>query len=360
MARPTIQDVAREAGVALGTVSNVLNHPNRVRSSTKKRVQNAMETLGFTPNQSARLLAGGESTMLGLVVPRLTHGYSLQIVSGVQREAERYGHHVWIANAADDVAAMAVCIQQFLSAQVAGLVIQSFDGHPLRNMAVPSRTALSCMDVQGSEPGYFAVADSQAEGTLVAEHLIAAGARHIAVLGISKHRAHQDRAQGIASVAQQSLEVHFEFIEEGDWCSASDGYELGERLAARQKSERPDALLALSDVLAVGAIAGVQAAGLQVPDDMLVAGCDGNPLAWTGGVPLTTVVPSGYEVGRRAVQQIMEQFDLAKLGELTGEPAPRVVDVHQAIVRPFLLPRESTGAMQKHGAKPDLNVGAYL
>ena len=98
--------------------------------------------------------------------------------------------------------------------------------------------------------------------------------------------------------------VTFEFIDEGSWNLARDGYSIGRRLAKRPASERPDFVVALSDVLATGAIAGIQSAGLSVPDDIKVVGSDGNPLAWSGNVPLTTIAPPGYEIGRKGVQYL--------------------------------------------------------
>ena len=91
MARVNISDVAREAGVSLGTVSNAINHPERVRPETRRLIEEAIERLGYLPNQSARLLAGGSNAVIGLVLPRLNHGCSVQIASGARNEAERAG-----------------------------------------------------------------------------------------------------------------------------------------------------------------------------------------------------------------------------------------------------------------------------
>ena len=141
-------------------------------------------------------------------------------------------------------------------------------------------------------------------------------------------------------------------VEKGAWNSAHDGLDLGRQLAERPEDTRPDFIIALTDTLATGAISGVRAAGLRVPGDIRVAGCDGNPLAWTGPVPLTTIAPIGYELGRRGVRQLIAQIE----EEPEHEP-----ENHQELVRPFLLARASTGMNRSDDfADPDIDISGYL
>mgnify|MGYP000776553935 FL=1 len=144
----------------------------------------------------------------------------------------------------------------------------------------------------------------------------------------------------------------FEVVEEGAWNSAHDGLDLGRQLAERPEDMRPDFIIALTDTLATGAISGVRAAGLRVPGDIRVAGCDGNPLAWTGPVPLTTIAPIGYELGRRGVRQLIAQIE---------EGPEHEPENHQELVRPFLLARASTGMNRSDDfADPDIDISGYL
>lgn len=358
MAKVTIQDVAREAGVALGTVSNVLNHPERVRPATIEVVREAMDRLGYAPNQSARLLAGGKNVTFGLVLPRLDHGFSLQIANGAQTEAHRNGYDLLIANAANDDVLEDRYLAYFKGSQVAGVMVQPMADRFWRP-AAPGPVPMVYLDVHSDAPGYFVGADNEAQGRLVTEHAIERGARHVVVFGQTEYVQLAYRASGIGRVAQDNPDVTFEFIDEGSRNLARDGYEIGRRLAERPGAERPDFVIAVTDVLAIGAIAGIRAAGLSVPEDIRVAGSDGNPLAWTGGVSLTTIAPPGYEIGRRGVQFLIEQIEVAKLAELTGEPVDRTVN-RQAVVRSFLLARASTGMKPLPGSNPDFDLGTYL
>lgn len=357
MAKVTIQDVAREAGVALGTVSNVLNHPNRVREATRKTVQDAMDRLGYAPNQSARLLAGGKTAMFGLVLPNLDHGISLQIANGAHHEARRNGYDLLIANAGNDEILTDRYLHYFTGTQMAGILVQPMVGsgwQPANNSAAIPTVYL---DIHSDKPGYFVAANNKAQGRLIAEHALDCGRRRVAVVGQPEFMQLVYRIKGIREVDDTHPEVSFEYLDTGNWNLARDGYELGRQLAKRPATQRPDFIIAITDVLATGVIAGLQSAGLSVPGDVAVAGGDGNPLAWTASVSLTTVAPPGYEIGRRGVQYLIEQIEVEKLAKLTGEDVPPLEN-HQAEVRPFLLTRQSTGSATKD--QTGIDLGSYL
>lgn len=360
MGKVTIGDVAREAGVALGTVSNALNHPEKVRPETLKAVSDAIRRLGYAPNQSARLLAGGRNRTFGLVLPRLNYGLSLQIANGASIEADRQGYGLLIANANDDEKLEARYARYFTGTQVSGVLIQAPADGGKTPVVQRGRIPLVILDAQSDQPGFFVAADHHAQGALIAEHLVGLGAQRIAVLGHVRSPQDRERVEGVRTFMERHPEVAIDFADEGAPDSAADGYELGHRLAASDPAERPDAVMGLSDVLATGAIAGIRQAGLTVPGDIAVAGCDGNPLAWSGPVPLTTCAPTGYELGRRGVLQLIEQIHAAKAGG--DEYAALMAENHQTLVKPFMLTRVSTAGTASFQASdaPGLNLGTYL
>lgn len=358
MAKVTIQDVAREAGVALGTVSNALNHPDKVRPETLKTVQGAMDRLGYTPNQSARLLAGGKQASFGLVLPRLDHGFSLQIANGAHSEARRYGYDLLIANADNDDILEDRYLRYFMGTQMAGILVQPMAGYDWHPRVATRDIPITYLDIHCSDPGYYVAADNEAQGRLIVEHAVSLGAQHVVVFGVTEFMQLVYRAAGIREAMQEVDHIKFEFLNRGSWNLARDGYTIGRELALRPPSERPDFVIALTDVLATGAMAGISSTGLSVPGDIAVAGCDGNPLAWTGSVSLTTMAPPGYEIGRRGVQFLIEQIEADRLERITGRPADRTAN-HQAMVRPFLLARQSTGAHSRTG-EAGMDLGLYL
>ena len=351
MSKAKIGDVAREAGVSLGTVSNALNHPEKVRPETLELINEAIDRLNYVPNQGARQLAGGVNRTFGLVLPRLDHAFSLQIAHGVQSEARRNGYDLLIASAGNDDILENHYMRYFLGAQMAGVLVQPMADNswepPVQKPSIP----IVFLDIHGNSPGVYIAADNEAQGRAMLEHVHSCGARRVAVVGKAEFVQLALRIRGICDAARE-LGVEVELIGRGDWNEASDGYVVGEWLAERYGSTRPDCLIGLTDVLAVGLADGVLAAGLKIPEDILVAGCDGNPLAWGGSVPLTTIESPGEEIGRRGVQVLLDLMAEKKL-----EP------LHQELIAPALLVRQSTAATRlarKRAKTVGLNLGEYL
>ena len=355
MAKVTISDVAREAGVALGTVSNALNHPEKVRPETLQIIKDAIEKLGYAPNQSARMLAGGHNQSFGLVLPSFEHGISLQIANGANAEARKHGYGLLIANADNDDIQSDRYLRYFMGTQMAGIMIQVMGAPGWKPPRLPAIPAVY-LDAQSDQPGYFVAADNVEQGQLVAKHAIESGARHVVALGACGFAKLERRVVGIKQTMESYPDIQFEFVDKGSWNLARDGYHLGRELAERPASDRPDFIVALTDVLATGVIAGVQAAGPSVPLDIKVAGCDGNPLSWNGPIPLTTIAPPGYEIGRKGVQYLIRQIEQKRR---TAHDRP--IDNHQELIRPFLLARASTGACAVDDfANTELDISGYL
>lgn len=351
MANVKIGDVARAAGVSLGTVSNALNHPEKVRPETLELIQETIARLGFVPNQGARQLAGGRSKMLGLVLPRLDHAFSLQIANGAHDEARENGYDLLIASAGNDDILENHYMRYFLGAQVAGVLVQPMAGRswkpPIDSTPIPT----VYLDVHCKEPGNYIAPDNEAQGRLMLEHAISCGAKRVSVVGEASFMQLMLRVRGICSAAREAG-IEIELVGRGEWNAVTDGFELGRELAARNREDRPDFVVGLTDVLAAGIIEGLINGGVSVPDDILVAGCDGNPLAWSGSVPLTTIASPGEEIGRRGVRLLTRI--------IAGEERD---EVGQEMLAPMLLVRASTASSNADRANADqleLDLAEYL
>ena len=264
MPKVKISDVARLAGVSVGTVSNVLNHPGKVKAETINLVNEAIARLGYVPNQGARQLAGGQSMTFGLVLPRLDHAFSLQIANGAHDEARAHGYDILIASAGNDDILANHYMNYFLGAQMAGVLVQPMAGDSWEPPAVHASVPTVYLDVHAERLGACVGADNEAQGRLMAEHAASCGARQVAVIGNAAFGQLALRVRGIRAFGEQSG-MRVEVIDRGEWNSVSDGYDLGRELAKRPEDERPDFVIALTDVLATGYIEGLASAGLDVP-----------------------------------------------------------------------------------------------
>lgn len=371
-----ISDVAREAGVSLGTVSNALNHPERVRPETRRTIQSAIARLGYTPNQSARLLRRGHSTAIGLVVPDLKSGPYLQIANGAASESQKLGYDLLITSAPSE-SLQRHYLDKFRGGAVAGILVQGEGDRPCERFRSP-RIPMVQLGVHTDEPGMYVSPDNRAQGRIVASHLLERGASRIVTIGSASSQCMRLRVSGIRDAVADHPHVRLDVLDAGDGGTSIDGYSLAQRVLQEPLDTRADAIIGLTDVLAAGAIECAVAMGLDVPGDVAIAGCDGNPLAWCGAISLTTCAPTGYEVGRKGVQMLVEAIatlededsektasrierrggGMSALGDLY-ESIIHASDSHQEeLVRPFLLARASTGGGRE--TIPELNLGSYL
>ncbi|QTB90514.1 LacI family DNA-binding transcriptional regulator [Bifidobacterium saguini] len=333
MGRVTIADVAKLAGVSLGTVSNMLNHPDRVRSDTRATIQHAIATLGYVPNNSARVLAGGRNSALGLIVSGLDHGFSFQLERGAHDAAREAGRELLIASADNDDLLQNRYYDYFQGAHMAGVMMEPRAGTSWK-APIHHDMPTVLIDVYGDVTDACMVAtDNQQVGNLAIRHALELGKRRVTVVTV-----HDDlvvltmRLKGIQCALEQSgASVALNMLYVNDWRSTDDGRSAGLRIAAMPAEERPDFVIAMTDKLANGIIDGVLSAGLSVPQDVAVMGCDGNPEAWGSRVPMTTIAPFGYDVGRQATQMLEDEIVNADR------------HVHRSILIPVqLLEREST------------------
>lgn len=307
---PTIQDVARAAGVSVSTVSNVLNgRTDRMRADTLLRVQDAISTLQFRPSKLAQQLKTGQTPLLGLLVPSLTnpmYGYMAREIEGYVQQ--KYGYRLLIGSTYRDRTQEMAFIEDLQSHGVRRVIVISsladerhFESAVERGMVVVSYD-------RGGTPGKrsrvsHVMPDNYAAARLATRHLIEQGHQRIAfmtVAGMTMSRS--AKIDGFHAAAEEAgLRGSAQVLdggaldEYGDGVIAEAGRATAQRIAAM--SERPTGIVALNDLMAIGLMAGLREAGLQVPGDVSVVGIDGiylsgltNPGLSTVQLPVTDMV----------------------------------------------------------------------
>ena len=329
----SIKDVARESGVSAGTVSNVLNHPERVAEDTRLRVEEAVHRLGFVRNESARHLRTGSSHTLGLLLLDAWNPFFTEVARGVEdwTFARRWG--ILISNSARQVERESMYLDLLVERRVQGIIVVP-NGDlterliDMRRRGIPSVT----VDQMDSGEGSMSVSlDDVHGGELAVAHLLELGHRHIAFVG-NPGRVTQvrDRLLGATTaISAASLPVRLSMLEPEDLTIGS-GREIGEHLVGLSASERPNALFASSDLLAIGILQVLLRQGVRVPDDIAIVGYDDIEFARQVVVPLTSIRQPAYEMGRTAAELLT--------GQLSGTPPQQ----RHVVFEPKLVVREST------------------
>jgi DNA-binding LacI/PurR family transcriptional regulator len=329
----TIRQVAKHAGVSVATVSYVLNGDPRITAETAEKVMAAVRELDYHPNSLARGLARNQTDIIGLLVPRpryVSDPFLLEFISGVGDVAAEHDLGLLLLPAR---AGQGAVPQQVLRGGVDGVILLESEAHDarveaLRKREIPFVLFGRCLDDEGV---HWLDVDNVAGARAATDHLLDLGHRRIGFISaplkfmFAQYRQTGYRqALGARGVAHDgALEVEGDLTREG-------GYAAAKRLLALP--DRPTAILAASDLMAIGAVQAVREAGLTVPDDVAIVGFDGTPVAAFADPPLTTVRQPAYDIGVRAARMLLEVLQ----GQAT--------DVRREIILPSLVIRRSSGA----------------
>jgi DNA-binding LacI/PurR family transcriptional regulator len=329
-----LRDVAVRAGVSTRTVSNVANGFAHVAPETRRRVQQAIDDLGYRPNTAARQLRRGRSETISLVVPEIGSAYFAEVASLLVRVAEERGWTVHIDQtdgAADRERRM-----------VAGPVGQSVDGVICSPWAVApeelARLATGPLVLLGERAAVgrldHVAIDNVAASTLATEHLVAQGRRRIAAIGAQPHLHNETarlRLQGYrAALAAAGVPAAEEWVLPVQRLHRPDGAEAMSRLLDEGRSV--DAVFCFTDELALGAMRTLAERGLRVPEDVAVVGFDDIEDGRYSVPSLTTIAPDKDEIARFAVECLADRL------REPDRPDRDLVAGHRLVVR------ESSGA----------------
>ncbi|WP_344259911.1 LacI family DNA-binding transcriptional regulator [Streptomyces sodiiphilus] len=339
-----IKEVARQAGVSVGTVSNVINRPHMVAEETRERVQAAIEELGYVRSESARQLRAGQSRIIALLVLDMTNPFFVDVASGAERVARASDLGVMLCNSAQSPSEEADYLSLFAEQRVRGVLVTPADmtGRNITDFRRHQIPFVFVDRVLPSVEGCSVSVDDVEGGTLAVRHLIEQGHTAVAyVSGPMSLKQCRDRREGaLAALAEAGLEHQSLRQFEAGRLDVPSGREAGARLL--ELSPRPTAVFCANDLLALGVLQALFAAGVKVPGDIALVGYDDIEFAAAAAVPLTSVRQPAVQMGRQAAELLLEE---------TGEHSGR--HRHQRIVfAPQLVVRESTGGARRGRAAP--------
>jgi LacI family transcriptional regulator len=306
-----MKDVASLAGVAVGTVSNVLNHPDLVRPLTRARVEAAMDELGFIPNGSARQLRAGRSRCLGLVVLDVTNPFFTEVARGVEDYAQAAGYAVILCNSDEAHDKERRYLRVLEEQRVRGILITPVHGRSPELRRIRDRgTPVVLLDRPGSAGQCSVAVDDRRGGEIAVTHLLGLGHRSIALVnGPTAIRQCADRRRGAyRAVEQAGLDPAAVLTEVPVSAMNARG---GAAAAADLLRDAPaaTAVFCANDMLALGLLRGLGQAGVTVPGDLAVVGYDDIEFAADAAVPLTSVRQPKYQLGRAAAELLLDEAD---------------------------------------------------
>ena len=294
----SIQKIAKLAGVSVATVSRVLNNSDTVKDKNRDKVLEAIKASNYQPNLLARQLRTARSSMVLVLVSDISNPFCAEIVKGIEEQAEQNGYRILLCNSGSDINRSRSSLQLLAGKMVDGVITMD---------AFTTLTWVQCAEyADAGDISCVGIDDVHASRQLVA-HLVASGRKRIALIN-------HDLSYKYAQLRQQGYQQELE--QRGlSWQAvsyASDlSYNAGKRAmeALLNADTQPDAVFAVSDTLAAGAMAAIQAAGHRVPQDIAVAGFDGSELAEMISPPLTTIAQPSRDIGRTAFSLLLQKID---------------------------------------------------
>ena len=314
-----------------GTVSHVLNHPDRVRPATRERVEAAIAELGFVRDEAARHLRAGYSTTIGLMLLDAWNPSFIEIAQGVEERTADQGWTILMSNSARDTRTEQRYLHEYVSRRVAGLIVIPNDQvNAPAQLQVPADLPLVVVDRAERDAASMSVGvDDSTGGALLAHHLLGLGHRRIAFVGDSDAATPvKARFNGFQRAVGAIEGTELEILSAPLTIDA--GLEVGRELAHRRPPLRPTAVATAVDLLAIGVLHSLLANGIRVPDDLSLAGYDDIPFTSQLSVPLTTIARPHKRMGIAAADLLLGVLD-------ANDPS-----IRQQLMMPELVVRAST------------------
>ncbi len=341
--RATIHDVARAAGVSIGTVSLAMSDNPSVAEATKGKVLQAAATLNYRPSAVGRALQARRTNAVGVVVPHssqhvFSHLYFMEVLSGISEVLNQTGLTLVLSTAPTESDEEAAYLKILRSQQVDGVILASAALHD-KNVAQLKESPYPFVFI-GRYPVDPEVAtvhiDDRASAGEAVKHLLEHGHTRIAhISGPLGHLSAIDRHEGYRqALANARVEVREEYIYEGDYSERSGRDGMKALLAL---PEPPTALFAANDEAAMGAISALRSAGIQPGDDFPVVGFDDVVLARLVTPGLTTIRQPMHMLGVEAAQLLLRLLTV------------QTHDARQTELRTELVVRESCGCVRAEG-----------
>lgn len=311
----TIVDVARLAGVTPTTVSRVINNRGYISEKTKKRVQEAMDELGYQPNEIARSLTKQKSNTIGVIVPHISHPYFAKLISNLENEAAKKDYKIILCNSKEKAEKEKQYLDMCKSNRVAGIIICS--GNVESNKINTGGIPVVLLEKNFEEGKFGIQCDNYQGGKLATEHLIECGCKKILHLSgvIDEEMPADNREKAFIDVCSKN-EIEY-FIKKYDIDTYNQMNYYDYIKAALNEIEGVDGIFASSDLIAAQVIQVCNEIKIRIPEDIKLVGFDDVDISQLTTPRITTVHQPIKEMARLSIELIDAKYNNIEVNEKT-------------------------------------------
>ncbi len=335
MSRATIKDIARVLSISPSTVSRALrDHPD-ISKATKEKVLNTAKELDYVPDSLAQGLKSRRTNTIGIIVPEIKHHFFSSAISGIEDVTYNSGFTILVCQSNESVEREKINLKALVSNRIAGLLVSiSQTTTDLSHFEVLKKRGIPVVffdrTIEGLNESKVIVDDFQGAYDIVT-HLIQRGYKRIAhIAGPTNISIGKDRLNGYKKALEDnSIPLNSDFIIEGGF-RQKDGANAAEKLI--DMANRPDAIFAVNDPVAIGAFSKIKERRLVIPNDIALVGFSNNPVSALIEPALTTVEQPSHEIGRIAAELLLEKINDSSKAE----------EVIEKILKTRLIIRQSS------------------
>ena len=349
-----MQEIARIAGVSLGTVSHVLNNTAKVSEPKRARVLEAVQAAGYQPSQLARGLRRDTTNMIGMVIPDITNPFFPAVVRGAEDVAFSNGYRLILCNTDNDHSKELIHLNELRTYLPAGLIVIPSNFSDLTAQAESysrAGTRVVCVDrLPKNWSGDSVTANNEAGAYNATRHLLQLGHTRLATITGPLHFTNaKERLVGFKRAMKKAKLHHLspEYVQETSY-DKQGGH--AKTLILLRLIPRPTAIFAGNDMIALGALLAVREAGLRCPEDVSIIGFDDLDLCESTNPSLSSVSQSGYQLGTTAARLLLDRRE----GDTS--PAKHIVletllNLRHSVAPPPETPQDNSSMKKRRGSK---------
>jgi LacI family transcriptional regulator, repressor for deo operon, udp, cdd, tsx, nupC, and nupG len=321
-----IQQVAKEAGVSVATVSRVLNGQNSVSIKTRIKVEDAIRKLNYEPSMLGRNLRNSESRILLVMIPTISNPFYLEIIKGIEKIAISQNYNILLCETDSDPERENIYFDMVRKKMADGIISMdpAVNVETLKQLA-ENHAIIQCSEYSEDSGIPYITIDNEEASYRAVKHLIKIGNEKIALINSDEKNLYARlRKKGY----QRALEEHgIPFNEEYVITVQQLGFDYGQNAMKKilNLQERPTAVFAVSDLLAIGALKEINNNGLHAPEDIAVVGFDKIDFSNMTHPTLTTIAQPMYKMGTMAAKMLIDQ--------IRGEKVESIILEHELVIR---------------------------